>query len=231
MRLGISSYTYSWAIGVHGDEPVEKLDPWGLLEKAGQHGVSCLQIADNLPLHILTGEQFDTLYQASHEKGISIEVGTRGLIPENLETYLAIAGKMKSALLRVVIDAEGFTPDQNKIISILRECEPEFGKREIKLAIENHDRFKARDFRNFIEAAASEWIGICLDTANSLGAGEGIDEVINILGPVTINFHIKDIMIRRIWHKMGFEIEGMPAGKGMIPIAGLFDKLTKWGEM
>jgi len=73
-------------------------------------------------------------------------------------------------------------------------------------------------------------VGICLDSVNSMGAGEGLEEVLRILGPYTINFHIKDFMVRRASHMMGFSIEGTPAGKGMLPIEEILVKLENWGE-
>ncbi|WPP50305.1 hypothetical protein [Catalinimonas niigatensis] len=53
MRLGISSYTYTWAVGVPGHFPAQRLDVFGLIRKASELGLSCVQIADNLPLHTL----------------------------------------------------------------------------------------------------------------------------------------------------------------------------------
>ena len=55
MRLGISSFTYVWSVGVPGFfAPSQPLAPGGLLEKAVQLGVRVVQIADNLPLDRLT---------------------------------------------------------------------------------------------------------------------------------------------------------------------------------
>jgi hypothetical protein len=66
MRLGISSYTYVWSVGVPGfPAPSQPLTPMGLLEKAVQLGVRVVQIADNLPLHRLTTTELDTLAGAA----------------------------------------------------------------------------------------------------------------------------------------------------------------------
>ena len=104
---------------------------------------------------------------------------------------------------------------------------PECKASGIKLAIENHDRFKAREFEEIIQSVGSEWVGICLDSVNSMGAGEGFEEVARILLPYTINLHIKDFTIRRVIHKMGILIEGSPAGKGMLNIKDLFESINK----
>ena len=98
--------------------------------------------------------------------------------------------------------------------------------RNIKLAIENHDRFKAREFEKIILSIGNEWIGICLDSVNSMGAGEGFETVSEILMPYTINLHLKDFSIKRVAHKMGLIIEGRPAGSGMLKISDLVSALS-----
>ena len=73
-------------------------------------------------------------------------------------------------------------------------------------------------------------MGICLDTANSLGAGEGISEVVQLLAPYTVNLHVKDILIKRVPHKMGFIVEGVAAGDGMIDILSVIQQLKQTGR-
>ncbi len=107
---------------------------------------------------------------------------------------------------------------------------PEFQSRKIRLAIENHDRLKAQEFEEIIRSADSEWVGICLDSVNSMGGGEGFAEVSKILIPHTINLHIKDFTVRRVSHKMGIIIEGAPAGRGMLDIPGLVSALEDAGR-
>src|SRR6185503_10468118 len=97
-----------------------------------------------------------------------------------------------------------YRPDPKTLASILREIAPNLDG--LTLAIENHDRFPAAILRDVIEKVANDRIGICLDTANSLGSGEGIEAVADILAPFTVNLHIKDFLVERVPHKMGFTI-------------------------
>lgn len=229
MILGISSYTYTWATGVHGSEPVNPLLASDLIDKAANSGLKLVQIADNLPLETLTENEILKIAAYAGGKGIIIEMGGRGLYPEHTYKCLKTAALLKSPILRMVIDNPGFAPDLNSVISIIRELLPEFKSRNIKLAIENHDRFKAREFEQIIQGAGSEFAGICLDSVNSLGAGEGFEIVSEILIPYTINLHIKDFSISRISHKMGLNVEGKPAGKGMLKIPDLLKKVSSTG--
>lgn len=66
----------------------------------------------------------------------------------------------------------------------------------------------------------SDWVGICLDTVNSLGAAEGIGVVVETLGPSVVNLHLKDFVVLRAAHMMGFSIEGRPAGRGQLDVPG-----------
>jgi L-ribulose-5-phosphate 3-epimerase UlaE len=59
-----------------------------------------------------------------------------------------------------------------------------------------------------------------------MGAGEGFETVSEILLPYTINLHLKDFSIRRVSYKMGLLIEGRPAGKGMLNIRELVERLS-----
>ncbi len=225
MNLGLSSYTYTWAVGVPGSMPAKPLSAKDLADKAFSSGLKLVQIADNLPLEKFTDEELKELCSYAATKNVSIEMGGRGLTPEHTIECLEAAKTLNSPILRMVIDGAGFEPDLQSVIGIIRDLIPEFKSRRIKLAIENHDRFKAKEFENIIQSVGSEWIGICLDSVNSMGAGEGFETVSKVLLPYTINLHIKDFSIRRLSHKMGIVIEGKPAGKGMLNIRELVNQL------
>ena len=229
MKPGISSYTFTWAVGVPGSMPQKPLTAYDLIDKTASAGLGLVQIADNLPLEILTVNELDYLHQYARAKDISIEMGGRGLDPEHTMKCLQTAERLKSPILRMVIDTQGFEPDIQTIITIIRELVPEFKSRNIRLAIENHDRLKAREFEQIIQAAGSDMVGICLDSVNSMGAGEGFETVAEILIPYTINLHVKDFTIFRVSHKMGLIIEGKPAGKGMLNIPVLAARIKDTG--
>src|SRR4051794_40193573 len=107
MRLGISSYTYVWAVGVPGyPPPQEPLTAAGLLAKAAELGVRVVQIADNLPLDRLSGSEIAKLATMAREHGLQIEVGTCGIEPEHLRAYLKLADQLHSPVVRVVIDTD-----------------------------------------------------------------------------------------------------------------------------
>jgi sugar phosphate isomerase/epimerase len=226
MKLGISSYTFTWAVGVKDHLPENPLTWRGLLDLAQELGVGLIQIADNMPLNKLTEDELESLIRIASDKGIELEAGTNNMTTENLELYLTIAERIRSKILRFVIDGENFKPAPVEVISKIRDVESEFRKRKIILALENHDRFQAHQFRKIIEDVGSPYVGICLDCANSFGAGEGFREVVNLLAPYVVNLHLKEILIKRKYHKMGFDIEGRPFGEGCLPLEWILSQLA-----
>ncbi len=227
MRLGLSTYAFTWAFGVPGYPIKKRLKAVNLLEKAAEWDLACVQFADNLPLHRLSRQEQAQIKKYAAELKIAIEIGTRGLQPDNIAVYLDLAERFESPILRVVIDDEDYKPEMSEIIQTLKKLAPILEKRQVSLAIENHDRFKAQEFLHILEAVPSPRIGICLDSVNSMGAGEGVYWVTELLGPYTINFHVKEFTIARMDHKMGFKIEGRPAGQGLLPLRWMLAKIGK----
>jgi len=76
----------------------------------------------------------------------------------------------------------------------------------------------------------SSYVGICLDTVNSFGALEGLEQVVKELAPYVLNLHIKDFNIARVDHQMGFCIVGCPAGEGRLDIEWLLNIIKREGK-
>ena len=225
MKFGLGSYALDWSIGVPGKEPRHPMGVFQFVHFAREVGAEVVQFGDNLPLHTLDEAGFERLLSLTREAGIEVEAGIRGIQPENLQRYIPIARRCGSSVLRAVIDTRGFHPDIPEIIDIIRGSAKTLQENRVVLALENHDRFKAAEFAHIIEAAGPDIAGICLDTVNSFGALEGPDVVINTLIEHVVNLHVKDFRIYRPSHKMGFIIEGTPAGEGMLDIPGLVGML------
>jgi sugar phosphate isomerase/epimerase len=230
MRLGIGSYAYAWSVGVPGLVPPIPMTAFDLLKKANQSNVRVVQVCDNLPLHALTdSEARDLLFRAG-QLGIQLEVGTRGIDPIHLRTYLGLAQQFGSPLLRTVIDTADYQPSVDEAVSMLGTALPDFERTNVRLAIENHDRFTIREFLDILQRLDSPHIGICLDTVNSFGALEGPEVVVDSLAPWTVSLHVKEFSIRRVDHQMGFVIEGCPAGQGRLDIPWLLSRLKEAGR-
>jgi 3-oxoisoapionate decarboxylase len=242
MKLGISSYAYGWAVGVgraadasinalgwrEQAQALQAFDENSLLDAARNFGFQLVQFGDHLPLHEFDATRLQNLKSRAQRENIELEIGARGLTPEHLSTYTELARELNAPILRFVIDGPGYHPSPDEVVSVIKDALPAL--QHTTLGIENHDRFPARVLRSMMEEINSERVGICLDTANSLGAGEGIDEVVRELAPHTVNLHIKDFGVTRVPYLMGFVVEGRAAGQGMLNIPDVLQSLQPFGK-
>lgn len=230
MKLGLGSYALAWSIGIPGYLPEKPLDAFGFVELAAQHGFNLIQMADNLPLINMSSAELERLAAHVRSFGLEVEFGARGIQGGNLERHLELCHRFGAALLRVVIDGPDYHPSQEEVVRTVRGVLPLFERAGVTLAVENHDRFPSRTLADIVEALGSPYVGVCLDTVNSFGALEGPGVVIETLGPFVVNVHVKDFVVRRVDHNMGFTITGTPAGQGSLDLPGLLSSLTARGR-
>jgi sugar phosphate isomerase/epimerase len=221
VRLGLSTYTYTWAVGVPGSPPESPLSAADLLHRAHSFGVPVVQFADNLPLHTLAPEQVEELAELAQTLGVDLEVGTRGTDPAHLALYLDLAVQLGSPFVRIVVDTADSHPSPAEATATLRESQRAFERAGVILALENHDRFPSAVLAAMVRDLGTGWAGICLDTVNNFGALEGPATVIETLAPLAVNVHVKDFDVVREHHAMGFRIEGRPAGQGRLDVPAL----------
>lgn len=228
MRLGIGSFSYPWAVGVPGQAKLaEPMDAFLLLEAAKFLGVQSVQFADNLPLTNLSARDLSELAARATDAGIQIEVGMRGTDASDLRCYLGFVQQLGGDYLRVMTDgiAPNDTPNSDQILERLFPLVSEFEDAGVKIALENFDRFTAYDVVGMVEALGDDVAGVCLDTVNSFGAGEGPANVIETLAPYTVNLHLKDFVVHRQPHRLGFVIDGAPVGQGQLDVHALLAQL------
>ena len=190
MKLGISSYTYPWSVGVGDEMPAVRLTVQAILAQA-----------DGL--------------------GIALEVGTRATTRQHLRDYLQVARQLRAPFVRVVLRTAQQQLDPDECVALLKEVRDEFVQAGVILAIETHESLRAHELLAILQRAGGDWVGVCFDTANSLGCFEPAELVLDVLRNYIVNFHIKDVTVRRTGHSLGFIIEGTPAGQGALDLPTL----------
>ena len=73
MKLGVGSYTFTWAVGVPGYPVAQPMKAFDLLETARELGAEVVQYCDNLPLTALNASERSELRQKAQNYGIDIE--------------------------------------------------------------------------------------------------------------------------------------------------------------
>lgn len=222
MRLGINTYTYMWSIGFEGARPEKALTALGLLDQARQLGVRVVQVGPNLPLDRLSESERDAFCTSARDSGIELELGTRGLECDHLSRQVHLCKRIGAALLRTIPEIGGRTPPLADIPRHLRAILPALEGEGVRLAMEN-GKIPAQDLADILEETASPSLGIVLDTVNSLAIPEGWRHVAETLAPHTMCLHLKEFIIKRAWHMMGFICEGRPAGQGQLDIPWLLE--------
>jgi sugar phosphate isomerase/epimerase len=137
---------------------------------------------------------------------------------------------LNSSILRCVVDTAELKPSPDETVVLIEKLTPHLEKADVKLAVENHDRFTVNTLDYILERLGSDHVGICFDTANSFGCLESPNEVLQKLGKRIINVHIKDISVERLSHNYGFMIQGAPAGYGQLDIGAIINKIKSTGN-
>jgi sugar phosphate isomerase/epimerase len=213
VRIGLGSYAYPWNIqrGMTAD---------GFLDEAIKHQVDVVQVCDNLcPAEI----EWDSFGKRAADHAIQVEVGHIGG-KEEAALIARIAGKVGSPIARFVIGQALATQSVSEVADDLREAAKIAADNGVRLALENHDFFKAGQLSEIV-AAIGHGCGVTLDTANSISNLEGTECIVKHLGKQTLCLHAKDVAIEREFHMYGFRVFGVPAGTGAVDFAYLRDNL------
>jgi sugar phosphate isomerase/epimerase len=218
-----------WSIGFEGAAPAHPLTASGLLAKARELGVKVVQIGPNMPLDRLPESELDALAAKARDWEIEIEIGTRGLDKDHLTRQAAIARRFGATLLRTIPEVDGGrVPTLTELTTLLCAALPMLAATGIRLAIEN-GKIPAVDLAAVLDRFSSRWLGVTLDNVNSLDIPEDWKHVARILARHTMCLHIKDFSVRRVWHMMGFTVQGQPAGNGQLDLPWLLDTLEGAG--
>ncbi|MCD8349477.1 MAG: sugar phosphate isomerase/epimerase [Planctomycetaceae bacterium] len=231
MKLGIGSYTYTWAVGVPDyPAPAHPLGSIELIEAATRHGAATVQLSDNIDLLSLDSLSLTAIRRHAEARDVTLHIGTRGIDPGHMRGYLSLARSVGATLVRTILPKTGTGSTIDDARGLLREVIGDYEREAVAVSIENHDLNSSRELRELVDAVGSTALGICLDTVNSLGIGEDHRRTLDTLAPVTNCFHAKDYRVSRIDHQMGFKVEGVPCGDGLLDLPAIVDCFSRLGR-
>lgn len=105
---------------------------------------------------------------------------------------------------------------QHKAITSLKLAEPILKKHKVKLGVENHKDWRAKELESMLKQLNSEWLGVTLDFGNSISLLEDPMEVIQTLVPYVFTTHVKDMALEE--YADGFLLSEVPLGKGILDL-------------
>ncbi len=228
MKLGIGSYTYGWSSGTYGSDVTQKADfhyltAFDLIDKAMLLDVPVVQICVKPDLDSMTLDELASIRRYAEDNERVLEIGTVGSEPIQLLRFLEIAAILGAGLVRTIFTQA--SPELREERQLIRQVADHYAKQQVYLAIENHEASSFLDLQTLCQEIDNAYIGVCLDTVNSLGRGEGVREVTTALMPHTVCLHVKDFTVIRHQSDMELTITGAAEGAGQLDIPAQFELL------
>lgn len=96
-------------------------------------------------------------------------------------------------------------------------------RHRVRVAVENHKDFRAREFAELVRRPGSEFVGVCLDVGNNIALLEDPWFVVDTLAPLTFTVHLKDMAVETATD--GFLLAEVPLGRGLLDLHRLVGRI------
>lgn len=217
-KLGLGTYCFFWQHQATLPDG-SAATPLGLdemLRRSAALGAEVFQICDYTPLLGFSAAELRDTKALADDLGLPLELGTRGVVPEHLATYLELAGILGAPLVRSMLYAADSRPTLGEAERMLRTVLPAYEAAGVTLALETYEQVPSADLVALVETIGSEALGICLDPANCVAALEHPRDVVERCAPYVTNIHVKDFAFTRQAGWVGFELASVPLGTGLL---------------
>lgn len=132
---------------------------------------------------------------------------------------MELGGRISCGMLRVVMEEEQgahATPEAAR--RLFDAVVPKMQAANMRLAVENHFDISSAPLVKLVEQYPREVVGFCVDTANSLRSFEQSLDVLRLLQPRALCYHLKDYRVSGTM--VSFAVEGAPLGEGQLDLDG-----------
>ena len=214
MTIALSTYAYFWQLSDRVSKPLTLVD---MVHSAADLGAEAVQICDQPQLETMTSTGLRSIRSAADQRGIVLEVGTKGTEPERLRRHLEIAAELDARLLRTMLAPHG--PGQADAKRTLTDVLPDFERASVTIALETYEQVATADLVRLVRSIGSSHLGVCIDPANTVSLLEDPREVVEIAAPFAVNMHVKDFAFSRSDGAIGFVLAGAPLGEGLLDYA------------
>lgn len=222
MAIGLSTYAFTWRASSRMPTPLTLED---MFYETAELGGSVFQICDYPPIESFTYAKLSDLAIRARELGLTLELGTRGLGFDKLNRFLDISEALGAPLLRSMFNDSGSHPTAAEAVQRLRDIAPLLENREVTLALETYEQVSVDTLMRVIEEIDHPRIGVCLDPANCVAALEMPGDVIERTADRVLNLHIKDFQFTRADGWVGFRLNGVPLGEGLLDFDAMLKRL------
>ncbi|MGM1029318.1 MAG: sugar phosphate isomerase/epimerase family protein [Actinomycetota bacterium] len=214
MDIGIGSYALFWEWHDHPDP----LTIQAMVDRAASLGCTVFEICDDPRIETLSPSQLDALRERARALGLRLQVGTRGIAPEHLARYIAIAAALDARVLRSMVLRDDADRGVEHVVATLRDSLPRLRSADVRLALETYEQVPTAILVAAVQAIDSPLVGICLDPANCIAALERPADVIDAAAPYALDLHVKDFAFARQDGWVGFTLTGARMGEGQLDL-------------
>lgn len=213
MKIGLSTYAYFWQLS---EKAPRTMSLFEAIDDSQRLGATVFQICDYPAITGWTSRELARLAQHAAQAGITLELGTKGVTPDHLQRYLALAGELDCALLRTMINSPDHRPTLSEAQRSLETVLPAFEKQGVAICLETYEQVPTDDNIALVKAINSGLVGICLDPANCVASLESPVDVVAKTAPYVLNWHVKDFAFSRRDGWVGFTLAGAKLGEGLL---------------
>ena len=247
MKIGIDSYCYHRFFGEvypQQQEPAARMTMEDFIGRAHQLGVGGVSLEscffpsfDDAYLaglkQMLDGRSLERVYAWGHPNGL--EGGTNQDAYHEMMVSFDHARRIGADVMRVVGSSlmfrhEPHEPQLERLTAMFREAVKRAEEYGIRMAVENHIDFTAKEMTRLLDAVDSPYLGINFDTGNFLrlldDPVQGMDE----LASRVYATHIKDLKIQKgVSPAEWYFFSSTPVGEGVVDNQKLVTRLAEAG--
>lgn len=132
---------------------------------------------------------------------------------------------MSGRRYEVFASTEQFRQFADQSWKSLTLAEPIAAKHRMQLAVENHKDWRMDEMLGWLTRLSSEFVGVCLDTGNSIALLEEPHAVVEAFAPWTMSTHLKDMAVAE--SDDGFMLSEVPLGDGFLDLKRIVATLRK----
>lgn len=217
-RIGLGTYCFFWQhqTTLPDGSTATPLTLDEMLRRSAALGAEVFQICDYAPLLAYSAAELRALRGLADELDLPLELGTRGVVPAHLATFLSLADVLGASVVRSMLYAPDSRPTLEEAERMLREALPAYEAAGVVLALETYEQVPSTDLVDLVARIDSPSLGICLDPANCVAALEHPRDVVERCAPFVANIHVKDFAFARQAGWVGFELAGAAFGTGLL---------------
>jgi sugar phosphate isomerase/epimerase len=236
-RLGVVTYSYAihWGAARRNHPKAMFKSPLEFLDYCHRLGAGGVQVA------IGSREAEDAARLRARAESYQMYVEGQVRLPgqksevDRFDADLRTARKAGADVVRAAMlggrryetfdSARAFREFADRSRQSLALAEPVLRKHRVRLAVENHKDWRVPELLDLVKRLSSEYVGICVDTGNSIALLEDPLAVVEAYAPWAVSTHLKDMAVAE--YDEGFLLSEVPLGEGFLDLKKIVTTLTK----